>query len=288
MLTRRQSVLFFTPLVLLLIPFLLWPALFGLITSFTNYDPYRRAAVRFVGMANYVYVWQDHDFQAAIRNIIIFTIVTVVLELGIGLCIAYALREPFRGRSLVRVILLLPWLVSPVANGVMWHFLYNSDNGIVNFWPVLVGLPQFPPPLSSGLALIATMAVDIWRKVPLVSFLALPGLLAIPAGQWDHAEIEGLSIYNRIRHIVLPRVRLLLLTIAMLLVGDALGTSESILILTGGGPGSETMTPGLFSYRRAFQIYDWQAGATSAWLITLSIVLVGVCYILLTRRDATL
>ena len=286
MLTRRQQLLFLTPLTLVLIPFLLWPALFGLFASFTNYVPYQHITLQFVGLDNYATILRDTDFQAAIRNVTVFTIATVAVELSLGMTIAYALRRPFQGRSLVRFVLLLPWLVSPVANGVMWHFLFNPERGIVNFWPALVGLPHPPSPLGPGLAIFAAMGVDIWRKVPLVSFLVLPGLLGIPAGQWDHADVEGLSFLNRMRHIVVPHIRLLLFTITLLLIGDALGTAEGIQILTGGGPGSETITPGLFSYDRAIKTFDWLTGATSAWLIALAIVLVGVCYILLSRHEA--
>ncbi|MEP7287567.1 MAG: sugar ABC transporter permease [Chloroflexota bacterium] len=285
MLTRRQQLLFLTPLAAILIPFLLWPALLGLFASFTNYDPYQRTSLQFVGLNNFATILRDSDFQAAIRNIIVFAIITTALELVLGISIAYALRRPFRGRSLVRFVLLLPWLVSPVANGVMWHFLFDPERGIVNFWPALVGLPHLPPPLSRGLAIFAVMAVDIWRKVPLVSFLVLPGLLAIPAGQWDHATIEGLSFYSRIRHIVVPHIRLLLLTITLLLIGDTLGTAEGLWELTSGGPGSETITPGLYSYARVLHTYDSQSGATSAWLIGLAIVLLGVCYMILSRGE---
>ncbi len=288
MLTRRQQFLLMTPLVLLLIPFLLWPGLFGLFASFTNYVPYQRIRLQFVGLDNYASILQDSDFQASIRNIIVLTVVTVSIELSLGLTIAYALRRPFRGRSIVRFILLLPWLISPVATGVMWHFMFDTQKGLVNFWPALVGLPSPPSALSSGLAIFAVMAVDIWRKVPFVSFLALPGVLAISPAQWDNARLEGLSFLSQIRHIVVPHTRLLLLTIAMLLVGDALGTSDLIFILTGGGPVSETMTPGLYSYLRAIRSFNWQAGATSAWLIALAIFLVGAGYVFLARRGANL
>jgi multiple sugar transport system permease protein len=250
--------------------------------------PYQRIRLQFVGLNNYTSILQDSDFQASVRNIVIFTIITVILELSLGLTIAYALRRPFRGRSLVRLILLLPWLISPVATGVMWHFLFNAEKGLVNFWPALVGLPSPSSPLSSGLAIFAVMGVDIWRKVPFVSFLALPGMLAISPAQWDNAQLEGLSFLTRMRHIVVPHTRLLLLTIAMLLVGDALGTSDLIFILTGGGPVSETMTPGLYSYLRAIRSFDWQAGATSAWLIALMILIIGFGYIFLSRREANI
>jgi multiple sugar transport system permease protein len=285
MLTRQQRMLFLAPLALFLIPFLVWPALLGLFASFTNYVPFQRISVQFVGLDNYLSILRDGDFQASIRNIVVFIIVTVTVELSLGLTIAYALRRPFRGRSFVRLILLLPWLISPVASGVMWHFLFNTENGLVNFWPALVGLPSPPTALSSGFAIFAVMGVDIWRKVPFVSFLALPGLLGISAAHWDHAQIEGLSFFSQMRHIVLPNTRLLLLTITMLLVGDALGTSDLIFILTGGGPVSETMTPGLFSYLRAIRSFDWSAGATSAWLIALAIILVGIGYVFLSRRE---
>lgn len=284
MIPRSQRILFLTPLVLILVPFLLWPALFGLLASFTNYAPFQNTPVRFIGFGNYQRILQDTDFQVAIRNVIVFTAATVAIELVLGVAVACALRKPFRGRSLVRLVLLLPWLVSPIANGVMWHFLLNPDYGALNFWPALFGLPQLPFLLSLNLALPTVMAVEIWRKFPLVTFLVLPGLLSIPPVQWDVADLEGMTILMRMRHIVLPRLRLLLLTVALLLIGDALGTSDSILILTGGGPASVTMTPGLYSYRQAFKALDWIGGSTSAWLIAAAVLLVGIGYLLLSRR----
>lgn len=283
---RSQRLLLLTPLILILIPFLLWPALFGLLSSFTNYVPFQTNPLRFMGVENYRRILQDTDFQAAIRNVIVFTVSTVVIELVLGTAVAYALRKPFRGRSIVRLILLIPWLVSPIANGVMWHYVLNPNYGALNFWPTLFGLPRIEDVLSLQLALPTVIAVEIWRKVPLVTFLVLPGLLAVPPAQWDVADLEGMSIWTRMRHIVLPRLRLLLLTVALLLIGDALGTSDSILILTGGGPASATMTPGLYSYHQAIKAFDWRAGSTSAWLIAVAVLLVGICYLFLARQEA--
>src|SRR5476651_647489 len=97
MLTRRQQFLFLSPLALVLIPFLLWPALFGLFASFTNYVPYQHITLQFVGLDNYTSILRDTDFQAAIHNVIVFTVVTVAVELSLGMTIAYALRRPFKG-----------------------------------------------------------------------------------------------------------------------------------------------------------------------------------------------
>ena len=130
------------------------------------------------------------------------------------------------------------------------------------------------------------IGVDIWRKAPLVMFLTLPGLQFIAPAFWNLADLEGMSLWVRLRHIVLPHLRLLLLTIALLLIGDALATSESILILTGGGPASETITPGLYSYNQAINVFNWVGGATSAWLIAAAVLLVGVIYLILVRQEA--
>src|SRR5205085_3295743 len=142
------------------------------------------------GFGNYRAVLADPQFAVAFRNILAFTLASVPAELLIGFVIAYLLRESFRGRGLVRVLLLIPWLVSPIANGVMWHFLFNSSTGLVNFWFALLHLPQQPSPLGlRGWARPAVMGVEIWRTTPLVSFLLLPGLLALPAEQWEAATI---------------------------------------------------------------------------------------------------
>jgi ABC-type sugar transport system permease subunit len=130
-----------------------------------------------------------------------------------------------------------------------------------------------------------TIATDVWRNAPLATFLLLPGLLAIPSEQWEYAIIEGASSLTRIRYIVIPWTRYLILAVALLLIGETLGTSDSILILTGGGPGSATMTPGLYSFLQAFQYQAWSVGATAAWLIVASMLLIGLVYLRLVRAE---
>jgi len=286
MLTQRQCLLLLVPLGLVLLPFLVWPSAFGFLASFTNYAP-AQLHVHFVGLANYLAVARDPQLGIAFRNVAVFTLVGVPAELAIGFVVAYLLRDPFRGRTVLRVVLLVPWLVSPIASGVMWHFLFNSQTGLLNYWLGWLGLPEQPSPLGlRDLALLATISTDIWRKSPLASFLLLPGLLSIPLETWEQATLEGTTVLGRISHVALPGVRPLLLTVALLLVGDALGTFDSVLILTGGGPGSATLTPGLYSYRWAFQVSVWPIGTTSAWLIVAAVLLIGLIYLWLVRTEA--
>ena len=271
------------PLAALVAPFLLWPALFGLVASFTSYGPLE-PSVRFVGLDNYAAILADPQFVIASRNVVVFTATAVAAELVLGFAIAYLLREPFRGRALVRIALLVPWLVSPVANGVLWHFLLTPSIGPLDFVRSWAGLPIGPSPLGvSGLALPTAIATDVWRKAPLVGFLVLPALLAIPRERWETATLEGARPLDRVRLVALPPLVPLLLTIGMVLVGDTLGVFDSLLTLTGGGPGSETITPGLYAYQQAFRTNDWRLGATAGWLVAASVLLVGAAYVRATR-----
>lgn len=286
MLTRREQFVLFIPLFLVMLPFLIWPAFSGLVYSFTNYAP-GQLHVHWVGLLNYKAVIGNRTFQSSWRNMLVFLVIAIPAELTIGFVLAYLLREPFRNRGPIRVLLLIPWLVSPIANGVMWHFLLNLQVGIMNFARSWLGLSMLPSPLGlSGLALLVTIATNVWHDSPLVSFLLLPGLLAIPSEDWEYATLEGASTFNRIRYIALPWLRPLLLVVGLLITGFALGAFDTILILTGGGPGSETITPALFSYQQAFQANNWPLGVTSSWLIVISVLLVGIGYLRLIRSEA--
>ena len=282
-LTGRDRLFLFAPLTLLLAGWLVLPALLGLLATFTTYSPFA-ISVHFSRLANYAAVIRDPLFGSAARNVAVFTLVAVPLELVIGFSVAYLLRRPFHGRAALRVLLLLPWLVSPIASGVMWHFLFGSATGVVDFVLGWLGRPDLPSPLGDPrLALPAVIAVEVWRMAPFVTFLLLPSLASIPSERWEEATLSGASWTGRVRHVAIPAVRPLLLTITMLLTGLSLGTFDAVLILTGGGPGTATVTPALYSYNRAFGVNDWPVGATSGWLIAAAVLGAGLIYLRLSR-----
>jgi multiple sugar transport system permease protein len=285
-LTRRQRVILITPLSLVLALGLVGPAALGLVATFTTYAP-GQAAIRLSGLDNYAAVLRDAEFVIAARNIVIFTALAVPLELVIGFSLAWLLRRPVRGRGVLRVLLLVPWLVSPIASGVMWHFLLGTGQGLLQFVTAEFGAVDVPSPLAQrGLALLTTVAVEVWRVAPLAAFLLLPGLTAIAPEKWEHATVEGASSIVQVRHVALPEIRPLALAVTMLLVGGAIGTFDAVLILTGGGPGSETTTPALFSYNAAFGASDWPVGTASAWLIAAALFVIGAVYVRLARSGA--
>ena len=290
MLSRSYRLLLLMPLMLVVIVFLIVPMVLGLSLSLTNYAPLRpHLTIQFVGLHNYNRVLSNDIFQEAVVHGLVFTLATVVMELILGAAIAWALRQDFRGRVIVRVRLVdFSWLVSPIASGVIWHYLLTARTGLVYLIPAYLGQTNFVSPLSTPLAFLVIIGAEIWRQSPLVAFLLLPGLLAIPHEQWDNARLDGLSVYLQIRHVVLPYLRMLLLTITLLLIGSAFDTGESILLLTRGGTGTQTMLPGLYIYNKAIVASNWTLGATSGWLIALGMLIVSLVYLFLTRRPETI
>jgi multiple sugar transport system permease protein len=286
-LSPAERAVLYAPFAIVLSVGLLIPAALGLISTFSNYAPVEPSVV-WVGLHNFQAILADRTFAAAIRNVVVFALAAVPLELIVGFCLAAALQRPFRGRTIVRILLILPWLVSPIASGVMWHFLFDSQTGFLGFAYRLIGRPAPPSPLSQhGLALLTTVLVETWRVAPLVAFLLLPGLERVPRDRWEEAEIDGLSWLGKVRHVALPSLRGLVLAVTMLLVGGALATFDSVQTMTGGGPGTETTTPALYSYNEAFTFSAWPIGAASGWLIGGAVLIAGLAYLRVSRNAGT-
>ena len=265
--------------------FLIIPAGLGLLSTFTNYSP-GQSNWKVVGLLNYQKVFEDRTFGSAFTNGIILTLLTVPVEIALALLVTALLRKPFRGRSLVRVFLLLPWLVSPMAAGVMWHFLLNGQVGLSAWLGSFFTSDYIASPLANpGWALPALALTEVWRVVPLTAFLLLPGVLAVPQDQLDYALLIGSSGWTKWSRIILPQMGGLTLTIIFLLIGQSLSEFDSVLILTGGGPGTRTMTLALYSYNLTVTSHNWPSGVTVAWLLEGVVLIAGIFYIILSRSE---
>jgi trehalose/maltose transport system permease protein len=158
----------------------------------------------FVGVENYVEMFQNPDFLEGLTNTLIFTVASVTLEFFIGLGIALAINRAFRGRGLVRAAVLVPWAFPTVISAVMWRLMFQDQVGIVNYVANTIGLISQPILSDRTLLLIGVTLVDVWKTTPFVALLLLAGLQTIPGDVYEAARVDGANVWQRFFSITLP------------------------------------------------------------------------------------
>jgi trehalose/maltose transport system permease protein len=158
----------------------------------------------FVGLENYVEMFQNPDFREGLTNTLIFTVASVTLEFFIGLGIALAINRAFRGRGLVRAAVLVPWAFPTVISAVMWRLMFQDQVGIINYVANTIGLISEPILSDRTLLLIGVIMVDVWKTTPFMALLLLAGLQTIPGEVYEAARVDGANVMQRFFSITLP------------------------------------------------------------------------------------
>jgi len=266
---RAEPYLFVSPVVVLLAALMAVPIVLVLGYSLmdnviTNKNP------EFVGLANYVEVLTDPGFATAVRNTLVFTLASVAAHLVLGLAFAMLLNSPYVGRfglAFFRVVYVLPWLFTVAIIAVLWRLLLDPD-GVVNWLLGLVGAPGQIEWLSSPeLALPAVTFINIWAGYPFFMISLLAGLQGIPGDLHEAAKVDGAGVLARFRHVTLPQLRPIIISMALL---DLIWTSQQFALIwmtTGGGPVDVTEMLSTYTYKLAFSRYEFSLASTSAVLV---------------------
>ena len=209
----------------------------------------------FVGLAQYRQVLQDLVFWNAFRNTAIFTVASTIAHLTIGTAFALLLNEVWFSRMLrdtTRGALILPWVFSTAAAGLMWSLLYHPF-GLLNY--LAVGVFHRPQPFEflgdSRIALGSVIAVNVWKSYPFYMVAILGELQAIPVDLFDAAKVDGAGTWQRFWYVTLPHLRGVLIAVSTLDIITTFGHVDLINILTRGGPGRATETIAFHVYRTA-------------------------------------
>lgn len=238
---------------------------------------------RFVGLANYRVLLHDPRFFSALGNTAYFTVVSVALELLIGLPIALLLQRTFRGRGLLRAAVLVPWALPSVVSARMWAWLFNPDYGLVTrFLPGedrdLLGVPV--------LAMHAAIVADVWKSTPFVTLLLLAGLAAIPDEVYRAARVDGARPWRIFVSVTLPLLRPAVLVTTLFRALDALRVFDTIFVLTAGGPASTTETLSVYAYKTMMHSGDFGYGSTLAVATFVLVGAVSALYLTTIGRSA--
>jgi ABC-type sugar transport system permease subunit len=235
----------------------------------------------FSGLDNYARLFQSSQFAGALGRTAYFSVLTVFLGVAIALGIALLLHQPFRGRTLARVLLLVPWAVPPVVNGIMWHYILDPNWGVMNASLRALGVIDHNVAWlgTPRRALNSLVLAELWKLLPFLTLLFLAGLQGIPENLYRAARIDGASAWKRFVHVTLPGLRAPLLFALIVQTMWSLKVFDTIYVLTQGGPARGTTTLNYFGYLQTFKFLNDGGGAAVAILLMALVVAMTLVYV---------
>lgn len=286
----RRRLLFALPALAFLIAFFVYPLYLMVDLSLheVSLGSVRRPDNPGVGLDNYRSVLEDEDFRAAIPRTLLFVGSTVVAQLLLGLAVAALLVERFPGLRIARSLIFFVWLLPPVVSGSIWRFMFNgTENGVFNGLLNIAGRSGDPVAFltENPLAMGAITVVNTWAGVPFVAIVLVAALQGVPVDLYEAARVDGANATQRFRDITLPSIAPTLATLGVLLVIYSLKTFDYILVLTRGGPGTDTSTVPYLAYLTSFGEFDFGVGATIGVLSVIGSLLLAWPYLWQLRRE---
>lgn len=270
------------PAAIFIVVMMVFPILYTFFVSFTDWNMSSGGTANFIGLGNYVAMFQEPRFYNAFWLTLYFTVLAVSVETVLGVIIALILDREFRGKNLAKLILLLPMVATPVAVGLCWTLFYEPTIGLGNYALKLLGLPASKW-LASKLAVIPSLAlVDIWQWTPMISLIVMAGLASLPTEPYEAALVDGATRWQTLRRITLPLLRPTILIAMVLRSIDALKTYDIIYVMTAGGPGFASETLNIYAYNLGFGYFRF--GAASSALVALFAIVLGFSLVVLKIR----
>ena len=264
--------------------------------AFAGYLSFHEVSIRqlrsgefpFVGPANFTRLFQDDVFWLSLRHTLVFVEATVTLEVVIGLAVALTISDERVWISRVtRGLILIPWAVPPVVNGLLWSFIANAQYGYLNRALHKLGLiGDYVNWLGEPrLAMAVVITAYVWRTTPFNILLYHAALQGIPAEVYEAAAVDGASAWQSLWRLTLPLLRPIVAVTLILRTTFSFTVFDEILAITQGGPGNDTWVAAWYTYRTAFQPpFDIGLGAASAWVLAVLIGLAALAYVRLVYR----
>jgi multiple sugar transport system permease protein len=269
---RRLAGLFISPALALLLFLSVFPLLWALYLSFTDYSATRDVGANWVGLRNYTDIIGSADTHQRALTTLVFVVGAVGLETVLGFTIAYLISRRTRARGALTTLFLTPMMLSPVVVGLFWKFMLDVQFGVVNSFLGSLGLGRVTWLTEKKLALLSLIVVDTWQWTPFIMLIALAGLTAVPKYLYEAAEIDRASEWFKFRRITLPLVWPLVLIAVLFRAIEAFRLFDLVYILTAGGPGSSTETLSFQIYKVAF--FGFDTGRASAYGILMVVVVI--------------
>lgn len=277
-----------TPALLFLAVVILYPLGYIVVESFYNVEPLLHEGWYFTGLSNYGQLLHDENLWASLGRTAIWTFGSVGLQFVLALAAALVLRETFRGRGLLRILLVIPWATPAVVGALAWKWMYQGQYGLINAFLYSIGLGNAALPWLGDphTALGAVVVTNVWRGFPFIMILLLAGLSNIPNELYEAASVDGASYWQRLRNITLPLLRPMVLVSTLLAGIWTFNNFSYIYILTGGGPAGQTDILITFVYNNGFQYFHFGYAAALSVVMFLLVLVASIIYIRLIGQES--
>ena len=269
--------------------FMLFPLGFSLYMSVQNWDLFRPA--KFVGLANYRSLFADDPlFEIALRNTVVYTVGTVVPTVFISLAVAGVLNRKVKGINIFRTIIFLPLAVSSVVMAVVWQFVFNTNNGLLNIMLGWVGIGPVPWLNDPKWAMLSLCTVSVWRSVPFATVILLAAMQGVPDNLYEAAKIDGAGEVRQFVSITVPLIRGAVSFVVVISIIHAFQAFDLVYVLTGGNGGPETATYvlGIMLFQHAFSFLEFGYASALAWVMFAILLVLTVLQLRIGRRRAAL
>jgi len=285
--------LFIAPTLLIVGLVFVWPVLYSLWLSFNRYNLSVSPNPLFVWLHNYTLIFTDplyrSDVLGSTGTTVLFTVISVPVELVLGLAFALLFNEEFRGRTLFRSVMIVPYAMLTISNGLVWNYIldptYGTLNVILQRWGLIGGYHNWlgSPAGALGWVIVA----DVWKTTPFITIILLASLQTFPGNVYRAAEVDGAGTLARFWRVTLPLLRPAILVALVLRTLGAFRIYDIIYVLTSGGPANATNVLSYYVYQQAFVDFHIGYASAVAYLTTIAMILIIVVYLWALRSERT-
>ena len=265
--------------------FMLFPLGFSLYMSFQRWDVFNPP--KFVGWANFEQLFtSDPLFLIAIRNTAVFTVGTVVPTVAISLVVAAVLNRNVKGIGIFRTIVFMPLAISSVVMAVVWQFVFNTDNGLLNIMLGWIGIGPIPWLVEPRWAMFSLCVVSVWRSVPFATIILLAAMQGVPETVYEAAKIDGAGEIRQFVSITVPLIRGAVTFVVVISIIHAFQAFDLVYVLNGpnGGPETATYVLGIMLFQHAFSFLEFGYASALAWVMFAILLALTVLQLRITRQ----
>src|SRR3954466_7992238 len=284
---RWLALVLLIPTLVLLGMFIAYPFIRGILLSVTS----SRVGVpgEFVGLANFYKIFSDGIFRTSVYNTFVYTGVTTVFKLALGLWLAMLLNRNFRGKAFTRAFILLPFIIPTVLSTFAWKWMFDPTFSVLNWLLFHAGIIETRVNWLGDptMAMVSVIIVNVWRGVPFYAISLLAGLQTISPELHEAAAIDGARAWNRFRHITWPLLLPVTLVIVLFSVIQTFADFQLVYVLTGGGPANATQLFATYAYQLGIGTGLLSQGAAISLAIFPILLLVVIVQLLYIRKAET-